>query len=67
VEVRIQTSTGALFSQSGILITDQVGRTRDRLSTRRPATITVNAGGTLYRFRVPIRSPEGEAAAPPSP
>lgn len=66
VEVRILTSSGSLFSQSGILVTDQAGRTRDRLTTRRPATITVNAGGTLYRFRVPIRSPEAEASAPPS-
>jgi hypothetical protein len=68
VEVRIQTSSGSLFSQSRILVTDQAGRTRDRLTTRRNATITVNAGGTLYRFRVPIRSPENEESAPqPSP
>jgi len=68
VEVRIQTSSGSLFSQSRILVTDQAGRTRDRLTTRRNATITVNAGGTLYRFRVPIRSSENEESAPqPSP
>jgi hypothetical protein len=27
--------------------------TRDRLTTPRAATITLNAGGTRYRFRVP--------------
>ena len=63
VEVRIQASSGSLFSQSRILVTDQAGRTRDRLTTRRPATITVNAGGTLYRFRVPIKSSENEESA----
>jgi len=28
--------------------------TRDRLSTRRTATVTVNAGGTRYRFKVAV-------------
>lgn len=66
VEVRVQASRGALFSQSRILVTDQMGRTRDRLTTRRSTTITVNAGGTLYRFRVPLKSPEEEKTAQPS-
>jgi hypothetical protein len=57
VEVRVRTSAGSLFSQGRILITDTSGQTRDRLSARRDATITVNAGGTVYRFRVPVRPP----------
>lgn len=64
VEVRIQTSAGTLFSQSRILVTDSTGRTRDRLTTRRSAVITVNAGGTIYRFRVPVRSSTAEQGAP---
>lgn len=62
VEVRIRSSSGSLFSQGRVLITDAGGRTRDRLTTRRGATITVNAGGTVYRFEVPLAepaSPEG--------
>ena len=57
VEVRVRTSAGSLFSQGRVLITDASGQTRDRLSARRDATITVNAGGTVYRFRVPLRTP----------
>jgi hypothetical protein len=58
VEVRIQVEGGTLFSKGKILITDAGGRTRDRLTARKPALITVNAGGTVYRFRVPLRSHE---------
>jgi hypothetical protein len=57
IEVRVRTSEGALFSKGGVLMTDAAGQTRDRLTARRDATITVNAGGTVYRFRVPLRSP----------
>ena len=60
VEVRVRTSEGSLFSQGRILMTDGAGQTRDRLTAHREATITVNAGGTVYRFRVPVHS-----AAPP--
>lgn len=62
VEVRIRTSAGTLFSQGRALVTDASGRTRDRLTARRAATITVNAGGTVYRFEVPLHAgtpPEG--------
>jgi hypothetical protein len=54
VEVRLQTATGTLYSGGRILLTDASGRTRDRLTTRRGTTITVNAGGTVYRFQVPV-------------
>ncbi len=64
VEVRIQASGGALFSKGKVLITDAAGRTRDRLTARRPALITVNAGGTVYRFRVGVRDPDAADARP---
>jgi hypothetical protein len=53
VEVRLATSAGTLYSRGGVLVTDTRGMTRDRLTTRQAATITLNAGGTRYRFRVP--------------
>jgi hypothetical protein len=53
VEVRLATSTGTLFSGGGVLVTDSQGMTRDRLTARQAATITLNAGGTRYRFLVP--------------
>lgn len=64
VEVRIQVSGGTLYSKGKVLITDAAGRTRDRLTARRPALITVNAGGTVYRFRVPVRSPDAAESRP---
>jgi hypothetical protein len=54
VEVRLRTSTGTLYSGGRVLVTDERGMTRDRLTTRRTATITMNAGGTRYRFQVPV-------------
>ncbi|HLA78622.1 MAG TPA: hypothetical protein VJU18_13670 [Vicinamibacteria bacterium] len=60
VEVRLQTSKGRLYSRSRILVTDQSGKTRDRLTTQQTATITLNAGGTLYRFQVPVGPLEPE-------
>jgi hypothetical protein len=54
VEVRLATSTGTLFSNGGLLVTDSQGMTRDRLTSRETATITLNAGGTRYRFLVPV-------------
>lgn len=57
VEVRLQTSAGRLFSGGKILVTDAAGQTRDRLTTRRTAEITLNAGGTVYRFHVPVGPP----------
>jgi hypothetical protein len=58
VQVRLRTSTGSLYSGGKVLVTDEAGRTRDRLTTRQTAHLTLNAGGTVYRFRVPV----GEAS-----
>jgi len=57
VEVRLQTSAGRLFSGSKVLVTDASGQTRDRLTTSRTAEVTLNAGGTVYRFHVPVGPP----------
>jgi len=54
VEVRLSASKGALYSKSEVLVTDNRGMTRDRLTTRDLSTITLNAGGTRYAFRVPV-------------
>ena len=54
VEVGLQASRGRLFSQGRVLTTDARGMTRDRLTTRKTATVTLNAGGTRYTFRVPV-------------
>jgi hypothetical protein len=59
VQVRLRTSAGELYSGGKVLVTDATGRTRDRLTTRRSAHITLNAGGTVYRFRVPVTAPPG--------
>lgn len=54
VEVRFRTSTGSLYSGGKILITDRGGLTRDRVTTKKTAKITLNAGGTRYTFQVPV-------------
>ena len=54
VEVRLRSSTGALFSSGKVLVTDGSGMTRDRLTTKKTTTITLNAGGTRYRFQLPV-------------
>jgi hypothetical protein len=54
VEVRLRTSEGSLYSAGRVLVTDASGMTRDRLTTKTTATVTLNAGGTRYRFRVPV-------------
>jgi hypothetical protein len=54
VEVRLRTSSGTLYSESRVLTTDAQGMTRDRLTTHRTTIITLNAGGTRYRFQVPV-------------
>ncbi len=59
VEVRLSASTGSLYSNGQILLTDARGMTRDRLSTRKTSAIVLNAGGTRYRFIVPT----GDATA----
>jgi hypothetical protein len=57
VQVRLRTSAGSLYSGGKVLVTDASGRTRDRLTTHSSAHITLNAGGTVYRFRVPVVAP----------
>jgi hypothetical protein len=57
VEVRLEASKGTLYSAGRILVTDASGKTRDRLTARAGATITLNAGGTRYRFEVPLAEP----------
>jgi hypothetical protein len=57
VQVRLRTSAGNLYSDGKVLVTDSAGRTRDRLTTHTSAHITLNAGGTVYRFRVPVAAP----------
>jgi hypothetical protein len=54
VEVRLTTSDGTLFSNGRVLTTDARGMTRDRLTTRRTASVVLNAGGTRYRFLVSV-------------
>ncbi len=58
VEVRLRTSAGSLYSGGRVLVTDAQGMTRDRLTTHKSSVVTLNAGGTRYRFQVPV----GEAA-----
>lgn len=57
VEVRLQASKGTLYSAGRTLFTDATGKTRDRLTAREGSTITLNAGGTRYRFEVPLTDP----------
>lgn len=54
VEVRFKTSAGSLYSRGRILVTDRGGLTRDRITTKTTATVTLNAGGTRYTFQVPV-------------
>jgi hypothetical protein len=54
VEVRFKTSSGTLYSKGRVLTTDKLGLTRDRLSTKKTASVTLNAGGTRYTFKVPV-------------
>jgi hypothetical protein len=58
VEVRFSASTGSLYSDGQVLTTDAQGMTRDRLATRRTSIITLNAGGTRYRFQVNVGEPQ---------
>ena len=57
VEVRLATTTGSLYSKGGVLVTDSQGMTRDRLTAREAAVIILNAGGTRYRFQIPLDQP----------
>jgi hypothetical protein len=60
VEVSLRASAGTLYSGGKVLLTDRGGMTRDRLTTRQTARVTLNAGGTRYSFRVTV----GGQAAP---
>jgi len=55
VEVRLEASHGTLYSRGRILRTAANGMTRDRLTTRRSAEVTLNVGGMRYRFHVPVQ------------
>jgi hypothetical protein len=57
VQVRLVTTEGTLFSGGKLLTTDASGRTRDRITTRHTAVVTVNAGGTVQSVLVPVGSP----------
>jgi hypothetical protein len=58
VEVRLTVAGGQLFSGGKILMSDAAGNTRDRLTARHTAFITLNAGGKVYRFKVPVGGDE---------
>ena len=60
VEVRLSVSGGSLYSGGRVLLTDARGTTRDRLTAKGAARITLNAGGMRYSFRVPIAAPQTE-------
>jgi hypothetical protein len=54
VEVRLSADEGSLYSAGRTLLTDRAGMTRDQLTARKTAEVTLNAGGTRYRFNVPV-------------
>ncbi len=58
VEVRLRAKPGSLYSGGRVLVTDAQGMTRDRLTTHETAIVTLNAGGTRYRFHVPVAESE---------
>lgn len=57
LEVRFTTDEGTLYSKSKVLVTDPDGRTRDRLTTRRSAKVTVDVGGTVQEIPVTVGGP----------
>jgi len=58
VKVRLSVAGGQLFSGGRVLSSDVAGKTRDRLTARHTAFITLNAGGKVYRFKVPVGGDE---------
>lgn len=54
VEVRFKVTSGSLYSGGHVLATDKLGLTRDRITTKKTATVTVNAGGTVHTFQIPV-------------
>jgi hypothetical protein len=59
--VRLRASRGTLYSGGRILATDARGMTRDRVTSTQATVITLNAGGTRYRFRIPVATAEDAA------
>jgi hypothetical protein len=60
VEVRLSAAGGTLYSGGKVLLTDARGATRDRLTAKSAARITLNAGGTRYSFQVPLSHPHAD-------
>ena len=58
VEVQLRAKPGSLYSGGRVLVTDGQGMTRDRLTTHETTVVTLNAGGTRYRFRVQVAGSE---------
>lgn len=54
VQVQLKASEGSLFSKGRILKTDGRGMVRDRLTTTKTSTITINAGGTTQKLWVAV-------------
>lgn len=54
VQVRLSSTSGSLLSRGRVLVTDASGMTRDRLRLRATAAVVLNAGGTRYKFDVPV-------------
>jgi hypothetical protein len=57
LEVRFTTTEGTLYSRSKVLLTDSAGRTRDRLTTRQSAVVTVDVAGTVQDVAVTVGGP----------
>jgi hypothetical protein len=64
VEIRLRAKPGTLYSKSEVLVTNERGMTRDRLTTKHTSIVVLNAGGTRYRFSVPVGEP---SPSPPPP
>ena len=59
--MRLQKRGGAPFEGVKVRLSVAAGRTRDRLTARHTAFITLNAGGKVYRFKVPVGGDEAPA------
>lgn len=54
VQVKLEASEGKLFSRGRVLKTDARGMVRDRITTTKTSTITINAGGSVQRLWVAV-------------
>jgi hypothetical protein len=54
VQVKLKASEGALFSNGRVLRTDARGMVRDRLTTTKTSTLTIDAGGDVQRLWVAV-------------